>query len=75
MTAPMSEEQAIATLKRIAKRWPPTLWLFAGGAGTISIMRCGPDGRRVSREVNGGTGYSPDACIDFVAIPSDGGDF
>jgi len=32
------EKNAIAALKRLAKRWPNTLWLFADG-GSVNVMR------------------------------------
>lgn len=40
----VEEERAIATLKRLAKRWPKTLWLYSG-SGVLIVMRCGPDGK------------------------------
>ncbi len=70
---PYTEAQAIAALKRLAKRWPKSLWMFCG-TGT-NIMRCRDDGSRAM------TGPRDTGCVDqdyFVCkinIPSDGGDW
>jgi hypothetical protein len=66
---PYTEEQAIAALKRVAKRWPKTLWVFAGN-GDLAILRAGPDGEHVHNE----SGSVDQAYIvDSVDIPNDGG--
>ena len=78
---PAKEERAaINSLKRLAKRWPKTLWLFADG--DLNVMRCGADGKRaytplVHRGMAPGEGgrVDPDYLVDTVALPSDGGDW
>jgi hypothetical protein len=37
------EEKAIRALKRIAKKWPESLWLFSA-SGDLFVMRYGSDG-------------------------------
>ena len=63
------EKRAIASLKRLAKKWPITLWLYSGG-GDLSVMRK-VDGRRVMS----GASYDQGAIIEHIDIESDGGDF
>lgn len=56
------ERKAIAALRRLAKRWPQTLMLFAGG--TISIRKAPP-------------GQFPGVQYEVESIdgiPCDGGD-
>lgn len=67
---PMSEEQAIAALNRIVKRWPQSLWLWAA-SGSLHIMKCNPDGSRQETR----TGGYADASVGYVSIPCDGGDW
>jgi hypothetical protein len=62
------ERLIIASLRRLAKRWPESLWVFCGEG--FCIMRCGPDGEHV--EVNTG-GLDPDMVVATVDIPCDGG--
>lgn len=67
------ERRAIASLKRLAKRWPDTLWLYAGGSPDgIAILRTGGDGERV-RDSRGSIDQA--YVVDSVGIPSDGGDW
>jgi len=69
---PTKEElKAINSLKRLAKKWPKSLWLFSNGMG-ISIMRCGPDGGQATNEYGG---MDQDYILDSVNIPNDGGDW
>ena len=70
------ERNAIATLERLANRWPKTLWIFCDGIG-VRVMRCGPDGEHVARPGNGGTGggMDPDYMVASVNIDNDGGDW
>ena len=64
------EKRAITALKRVAARWPKTLWLFCNG--NMRVMRNGPDGEHVKR---GGDGLDPDYIVDTIDIPNDGGDW
>lgn len=65
------EKLAIEALKRVAKRWPDTLWLFSA-SGTLTVMRCGDNGEHM---------YSPNQSVDqeyvvdTIGIDNDGGDF
>lgn len=58
-----AERRAVNRLKRLAKEWPKSLMLFAGGAGlTVRKPETGkfPDDRYV--------------VADIFGIPADGGD-
>lgn len=66
------EAKAIASLKRIAKKWPKTLWLFSA-SGSLNVMRCGPDGEHVMNKSNGGV--DQDYSLDTINIPNSGGDW
>lgn len=70
------EKKAIAALKRVAKIWPKSLWLFSA-SGTLHVMRNGEDGNPVyehSDEVRDG-GCDPDYSITTINIANDGGDW
>lgn len=64
------ERRAIAALKRLAKRWPKSLWLFAGTG--MNVMRCGSDGEHVTLP-NGSMDQA--YAVDQVNIDCDGGDW
>lgn len=68
------ERKAIAALKRLASKWPSSLWLFTA-SGTITVMRMGEDGAPVYAE-DGGVDqrYILDR-IDPLLIRADGGDW
>ena len=73
------EEKAIASLKRLAKRWPKSLWLYSG-SGNLNVMRYGKDGKPVMTDGDcgrGGSGgfFDPDYSLDVIDIPNDGGDW
>lgn len=75
MTRPLTPEErkAIRSLKELARRWPPSLWLFSG-SGKLHVMLCGAKGERVHLpEPNGGV--DPDYIAATVNIPNDGGDW
>lgn len=71
-----TEKQAVAALKRIAERWPDTLWIFTTG-GYLHVMRNGPDGEPVYHSASPGIapGVDPDYVVASVRVPSDGGDW
>lgn len=68
------ERNAIRSLRALAKRWPQSLWVFAGASQDgLSVMRCKEDG---TKAVTGdGRGYEQGYFVELVRIPSDGGDF
>ena len=66
------EKNAISTLKRLAKKWPPNLWLFSAN-GSLLVMRYNEHGEQA---------MLPNYCVDqeyivddIQGIPNDGGDF
>lgn len=65
------EARAIRALKRVAKNWPKSLWLFSAN-GTLCVMRAEEDGgHHHTRDGN----IDPDYVLDEVRIPNDGGDW
>lgn len=65
------ERRAISALKRLAKKWPRTLWLFSA-SGTLNVMRTGEDGGHVILATEG---IDPDYSITTIDIPNSGGDW
>ena len=73
------EKRAIASLRRLANSWPDSLWLFAA-AGSLCVMKKGPDGNRIVIPGNAGAnspggGMDPDAQVASIDIECDGGDW
>ncbi|MGA3116452.1 MAG: hypothetical protein ABSF90_18675 [Syntrophobacteraceae bacterium] len=66
------EARAISALKRVAKIWPDTLWLFSA-SGTLTVMRK-KDGRHARLASTGG-GIDPDFFLTTIDIENDGGDW
>lgn len=74
------EENAITTLKRLAKRWPKSLWLLSTD-GTLLVMRKDDDGLSAHTEIiSSGTGPSlgggldRDYIVTAIDIENDGGE-
>jgi hypothetical protein len=65
-----AEKATIRSLKRLAKKWPKGLWLFANGVN-LYVMRYHPDG---SRHDSRGR-MDRDLIVHTLPIPSDGGDW
>ena len=66
------EQRAIASLKRLAKRWPQSLWLFSA-SGTLCVMRKDEDGQQPHLPDHG---VDPAFMVDTISgIPNDGGDW
>lgn len=63
------EQKAINSLNRLAKKWPETLWLFAG-AGSLYVMKLGEDGLPVITEFGG---VNPEYIVGRIDIFCDGG--
>ena len=71
------EARAIATLKRLARRWPKRLWI-ASMNGQLNVMALGPTGEREYHPVTTdgcGGGLNAAYRIDTIDIPNDGGDW
>lgn len=64
------EELAIELLKKAARHWPESLWLFSA-SGTLNVMKRDDNGKRVMD----GYGYDPNYVIAIIDIPNDGGDW
>ena len=65
------EEKAINALKRVAKNWPESLWLFSA-SGTLHVMKSGENNEQVHVS---GVGVDPDYVITSIDIQNDGGDW
>ncbi len=66
------EQSAIDRLKRLAKKWPASLWLFSA-SGTLCVMKAGENGEQVHREDD--FGIDPAYLVATVNIMNDGGDW
>ncbi len=66
------EKNAIKTLKRLAKRWPKSLWLFAVSGG-LCVMQKSEKGEHVFFE--GKEALDPGYIVDTIKIDSSGGDW
>jgi hypothetical protein len=69
-----AEKRAICALKRLAKRWPSSLWLFSAG-GSLWVMRSGPRGEHVTTDGPDGAINSTFIVDQIDGISNDGGDF
>jgi hypothetical protein len=66
------ERRAIASLRRLARRWPESLWLFSA-SGNLMVMRARQDGSHAKLSNNG---VDPDYILGQIyGIPNDGGDW
>jgi len=70
------EKKAIASLKRLAKKWPDSLWLYSA-SGTLNVMRKHEDGGHAYGGGNcSSTGCDPDYIVATIhGIDNDGGDW
>jgi hypothetical protein len=65
------EHNVIRSLKRLEKKWPKSLWIFADG-NSLKIMKCGENGEHViCRE----GGMNPAYIVATININNDGGDW
>lgn len=64
------ERRAVAALKRLAKTWPSTLWLFSA-SGSLNVMQKDENLARVRR----GDAIDPDMAVATIDIENDGGDW
>jgi len=65
------EEKAIKALKRVAKIWPKSLWLYSA-SGTLCVMKHGHNQEQMN--TNSG-GVDPNYVITTIDISNDGGDW
>lgn len=65
------EVRAIAALQRLAKRWPQTLWIFAG-SGRLVVLKVDANGQRA---VTARGSVDQAFIVGAANIPSDGGDW
>lgn len=73
---PLSKEEqnAISSLKRLAKRWPKSLWLFSA-SGSLHVMQKDSEGRR-KMLARIGTGVDQEYIVETIrGIDNDGGDW
>jgi hypothetical protein len=68
-TLTKEERAVIIALKRIAKRWPKTLWLFSA-SGELHVMRNDENGDRVFLPTDG---VDQEYVVDIIDISNDGG--
>ena len=64
------EAKAIRRLRKLAKEWPKTLWLYSNGS--MYVMRKEPgEGHEMK-----GLGVDRDQLVEIIdGMPSDGGDW
>lgn len=65
------EKAAVAALRRLAKKWPDSLWLFAA-SGNLHIMKNDESGQRAITHLGG---VDPELTVAHIEIPCDGGDW
>lgn len=72
---PLTKEEklAITKLKRLAEKWPDSIWL-ASMAGYLYVMHNGPDGKPVYHHRTGGLDQRLVVC-KIEGIQNDGGDW
>jgi len=70
--APLTEEEekAIASFKRLAKKWPKSLWLYAA-SGTMCVMKKDEEDRQAMDGEEVDAGYN----VTHIDIECDGGDW
>lgn len=66
-----AERDAIRALRRLAKTWPKSLWLFSA-SGSLCVMRARQDGNHYTTQDGG---IDPDFVLATINIPNDGGDW
>ena len=70
------EKRVIGALKRLARKWPMTLWLYSA-SGSLNVMRCNSEGKHAvsDRGLDQHGGVDPAYSITVIDIPNDGGDW
>jgi len=64
------EGEVIKSLKRVAKKWPKSLWLYSA-SGSLFVMKK-RDGEVVMTDCGG---VDPDYIVEQIDIENDGGDW
>jgi hypothetical protein len=67
------EKKAIASLKRLAKTWPESLWLFSA-SGSLHVMRKDEHGNKVHNPYIPDS-FSSESVVATINIENDGGDW
>lgn len=70
------ERLAISALKRLAKRWPKSLWLYS--ASGLHVMLTGPNGQHMTGGGSSGgpAAIDPDYLVQTIdGIDTSGGDW
>lgn len=66
-----AEKTAIAELKRVAKVWPKSLWLWSAN-GSLCIMKCDKNNNPIYNKYGA---VDSDHIVDKINIYNDGGDW
>lgn len=66
------EVLAIRALKRVAARWPETLWIFCDG-NSMKVCKKNAEGRQAFVPRSGAPAYDHSYIVGEVMIESDGG--
>lgn len=67
------EAAAIASFKRLAKKWPDSLWCFCGGHEGIVVLKKDKDGQKITHGL--GEGFDSSFAVANINIDADGGDW
>jgi hypothetical protein len=67
----LSPAEVLRDLRRLAAKWPESLWLFSA-SGALHLMRTDPEGRRA---YTASGSADPAFSIAIIPIPNDGGDW
>ena len=67
------EKKAVRALKRVAKIWPKSLWLWSG-SGSLWVMKNDSNDGYIERPTKDGR-VNEECIIDSIDIPNDGGDW
>lgn len=70
--ATKAEQGAIDALKRVAKTWPKSLWLYSA-SGSLCVMKKKDGKRAMVATQSPGPGFDPEYLVDEVQIENDGG--
>ncbi len=76
METTKAEARAINLLKKAARHWPDSLWLFANGHSLYVMQK--RDGKRAmlhGRYIHREGGVDPDYVVATLDIENDGGDW